>query len=286
MPADHKPTPEGETKAWKERLFTIIFKSDTPLGKLFDLTLLVAILLSVIIILFDSVPFIQKDYHRSLYSLEWFFTILFTIEYILRIIIVRNKKKYIFSLMGIIDFMSIIPVYLGIFFVDYQFLMVFRSLRLLRVFRVLQLSSFLRDSRYIIRALYNSYRKILLFMMFISLMALIIGSVMHIIEKDTPGFESIPHGIYWAVVTITTVGYGDITPVTSFGKFLAMVVMLCGYSIIAVPTGIVSAELTKSREEKMPFKKTCLGCGYQKHDNSAQFCKICGDTLYIEKDDE
>lgn len=267
---------------WKSYLQNIVFHSDTTLGRLFDLTLLLAIVLSVLVILFDSVPSIHHEHHESLYVVEWFFTILFTLEYILRIYIADNKRKYILSGLGIVDFLSIIPAYLGIFYMEYQFLLVFRSLRLLRVFKILKLSAYLRESNYIIKALYNSYRKIMLFMMFIVIMALIIGSAAYIIEKDTPGFESIPKSIYWAAVTITTVGYGDVTPVTPLGQALAMIVMVCGYSIIAVPTGIVTSELTRERYEarnRNNLVKYCPECGFKEHDYGAIYCLLCGHTL-------
>lgn len=279
---------ENQEKTWIKYLRSMVFYADTTVGRLFDLTLLGAIVLSVIVILLDSVPSIHIKYHESLYGAEWFFTILFTCEYILRIIIAENKRKYILSGFGIIDLLSIIPAYLGIFFMDYQFLLVFRSLRLLRVFKILKLSAYMRESNYIIRALYNSYRKIMLFMMFIVLMTLVIGSAIYIIEKDTPGFESIPKSIYWAAVTITTVGYGDITPITPLGKFLALIVMVCGYSIIAVPTGIVTSEMARGRG-RQHFKsfhslhKICPTCGYTEHDYVANYCLLCGDKLGVKK---
>ncbi|MEO6684246.1 MAG: ion transporter, partial [Ginsengibacter sp.] len=191
----------------------------------------------------------------------------------------ERKRKYIFSAIGIIDLISIIPTYLSIFLVGYQFLLVFRSLRLLRVFKILQLKNFQHAGNYISSALHNSYRKILIFMMFISLMVVIIGSVMYIVEKDTPGFESIPHAVYWAVVTITTVGYGDVSPMTSMGKFLSMIVMLCGYSIIAVPTGIVTMEMARGRDLMSHSDKSCNRCGMEKQRGDARYCYKCGEKL-------
>lgn len=279
---------ETTEKSWIKHLRIMVFYADTPLGRLFDLTLLGAIILSVIVILLDSVPSIHIKHHEALYGVEWFFTILFTCEYVLRIIIAENKRKYILSSFGIIDLLSIVPAYLSIFFMDYQFLLVFRSLRLLRVFKILKLSAYMRESNFIIRALYNSYRKIMLFMMFIVLMALVIGSTIYIVEKDTPGFESIPKSIYWAAVTITTVGYGDITPQTPVGKFLAVIVMVCGYSIIAVPTGIVTTEMARGRSRDQ-FKsyhslhKTCPQCGYTEHDYVASYCLLCGTKLAVKR---
>lgn len=264
---------------WKDVLYIIVFRSSTPAGKRFDLALLIAIVLSVLVVLADSVPSIHAKYGGSLYIIEWIFTLLFTIEYIIRIIILERKKKYIFSLIGIIDLIAIIPTYLSLFVFGYQYLIVFRSLRLLRIFRILQLKNFQNAGSYISSALYNSYRKIMIFMMFIVLLVVIIGSVMYIVEKDTPGFESIPHAIYWAVVTITTVGYGDVSPATSLGKFFSIIVMLCGYSIIAVPTGIVTMEMARARESIGNSDKKCSRCGKENHPRNARYCYKCGEKI-------
>lgn len=272
------PIRKNSKHDWKDVLYLIIFKSNTIAGRRFDIWLLVAILLSVIVILLDSVPRYHFLFGNILYVFEWFFTILFTIEYILRIIIVQRKWKYIFSLMGIIDLLSILPGLLAILNGSYQFLMVLRSLRLLRVFKILKLSAFLNAGLYISKALQNSYRKILIFMMFIVLLVIIIGSAMYIVEKDTPGFESIPQSIYWAVVTITTVGYGDVSPLTPFGKFLSIIVMLCGYSIIAVPTGIVTSEMSRNYREELG-DRDCPRCGHGSHHHNARYCYLCAERL-------
>lgn len=264
---------------WKDKLYVIIFRSTTPLGKKFDLWLLIAIVISVLIVLADSVPAVHARHGEILYVLEWVFTLLFTIEYILRIIIVERKAKYIFSVIGLIDLIAIIPTYLSIFLVGYQFLIVFRSLRLLRIFKILQLKNFQHAGAYISSALYNSYRKILIFLMFITLLVVIIGSIMYIIEDDTPGFESIPNSIYWAVVTITTVGYGDVSPLTPLGKFLSIMVMLCGYSIIAVPTGIVTMEMVRTRDRSALPTESCPRCGQKDHPAHARYCFTCGERL-------
>lgn len=263
---------------WKDVLYVIIFRASTKAGKRFDIWLLIAIFLSVIVILMDSVPSIHQQYGSKLYVIEWTFTILFTIEYILRIIIIERKWKYIFSPLGIIDFLSILPAFLGIVYASYQFLMVLRSLRILRIFKIFQVKGFLNAGNFISQALYNSYRKILIFMMFIVLLVIIIGSLMYIIEGETPGFESIPNSIYWAVVTITTVGYGDISPMTSLGKFLSVLVMICGYSIIAVPTGIVTAEMSRNREMKESLTD-CHQCGASHQRENARYCYRCGNNL-------
>ena len=264
---------------WKDILYVVIFRATTPAGKRFDVWLLIAIVISVLIVLADSVPAIHVKHGEILYVLEWVFTLLFTIEYIIRIIILERKKKYIFSVMGIIDLVSIIPTYLSIFLIGYQYLIVLRSLRLLRIFKILKLRNFQIASSSISLALYSSYRKILIFMMFISLLVVIIGSVMYIVEVDTPGFESIPHAIYWAVVTITTVGYGDVSPATSMGKFFSIIVMLCGYSIIAVPTGIVTMEMARAREMIEGSKKECTRCGKRGLPGNARYCYRCGEKL-------
>ncbi|MEO6818740.1 MAG: ion transporter [Ginsengibacter sp.] len=266
---------------WRDILYIIIFRANTRAGRRFDLSLLIAIFFSVIVILLDSVPSIHFKYGHILFVIEWGFTILFTIEYILRIIIIERKFKYIFSMLGLIDLLSILPAYLSIFYASYQFFLVLRSLRILRIFKILNIHSFLHAGQFISTALQNSYRKILLFMMFIILFVIIVGSIMYIVEKDTPGFESIPNSIYWAVVTITTVGYGDVSPITSFGKFLSVIVMLCGYSIIAVPTGIVSSEMYRSRdtEETGEKKNICPRCGFKGLRKNARYCDTCGERL-------
>lgn len=267
---------------WKDKLYIIIFRANSPAGRMFDLGLLIAIFLSVIVILLDSVPSIHFKYGNKLFILEWAFTILFTLEYILRIIIIKRKFKYIFSVLGLIDLLSILPAYLSIVYTSYQFFMVLRSLRLLRIFKILNIHSFLNAGQFISKALYNSYRKILIFMMFIVLLVIIIGSIMYIVEKDTPGFESIPNSIYWAVVTITTVGYGDVSPITSLGKFVSVIVMICGYAIIAVPTGIVTAEMYRfNRDGDDTVLKTaeCPKCGNKGLGKNARYCDRCGERL-------
>lgn len=272
---------ENSKHDWKDVLYLIIFRANTKAGKRFDIALLFAILFSVATILLDSVPSIHAKYGSKLFFLEWTFTILFTIEYILRIIIVVRKTKYIFSLNGIIDLLSILPAFLSIFLGSYQFLMVLRSLRLLRVFKILNLNQFQRAGRYISKALFNSYKKIIIFMMFIVLIVIIIGSFMYLIEYDTPGFESIPRAIYWAVVTITTVGYGDVSPQTSLGQFLAVIVMLCGYSIIAVPTGIITSEMTRERRQA-ESPQDCPRCGKFGHRADARYCYSCAERINLD----
>jgi len=271
-----------EKQDWKENLYIVIFRSDTPRGKLFDICLLAAILLSVLVVLLDSVPKIHAVYGSFFYALEWTFTVLFTVEYILRILVFKKRWKYVFSVLGIIDLLAILPTYLGIFFAGYQYLIVLRSLRLLRIFRIFKLWRFMEASNFIVKALYSSYRKIMFFMMFLVLLVIIIGSLMYIIEEDSPGFESIPNSIYWAVVTITTVGYGDVAPVTSLGKFLSVIVMLCGYSIIAVPTGILTSEMARAMRTGSRGR-TCKRCGADNHADDARYCRICAEPLITEE---
>lgn len=268
----------GKSGDWKKDLYIIIFRANTIKGRRFDVWLLVAITLSVIVVLLDSVPQINESFGTLLPILEWTFTILFTIEYIIRIIVSPRKWKYIFSALGIIDLLPILPAYMSIFNASFRFLLVLRSLRLLRIFKILHLGSFMKAGRYITEALLHSYRKILLFMMFIILLVIIIGSFMYVIEVDTPGFESIPNAIYWAAVTITTVGYGDVSPITPIGKFLSVIVMLCGYSIIAVPTGIVTAEMARGNRE-MEHEQNCPRCGHSIHLANANYCNKCGMQL-------
>ncbi len=274
MEKEHDFIPE-RTK-WKRQLFRIIFKSDTRLGKAFDLALLVLILLSTSIVMMESVSVFDAKLHSLFVFLEIVITIFFTIEYVLRIVTVRNKKSYIFSFFGIIDFLAILPFYLSLFFPITKYFLILRMLRMLRVFRILNLLDFMNDGYLIVRALKNSSRKIYIFLLFLVIYCVIVGSLMFMVEGHREGFESIPQSIYWAVVTITTVGYGDVSPVTPFGKFLSILLMLSGYSIIAVPTGIVTAEMRNKRQN---LEKICGRCGNDDVDDDARYCKICGEKL-------
>jgi len=265
-------------EGWRKKLFIIMYRSDTPGGKLFDILLLVFIIASIIVVFVDSVSLVHARHAQSLFILEWSFTILFAIEYCLRILCVKNKWKYIFSLMGIIDLMAILPTFFSLLYIGSQYLLVVRSLRLLRVFRIFKLWHYIDEGKFIIKALYNSYRKINIFLLFIVIVVIIVGSIMYLIEGGKNGFSSIPDSIYWAVVTITTVGYGDISPVTPVGKLLATLLMLCGYSIIAVPTGIVTSEMAKvSKRSKEEI--TCSRCGKGNHPDDARYCRICAEPL-------
>ena len=269
-----------EKKDWRFNLHEIIYESNTPAGKAFDVGLLIAIFTSIIVVMLDSVQSIQQHYGILFNRVEWVFSALFTIEYILRLISIRKPLKYVFSLLGIIDLIALIPSYLSIFFVGAQSLLVFRALRLLRVFRIFKLGHFLTEINFLTQALKNSIRKISIFLLTVLTLTVILGSIMYLVEKRENGFSNIPESIYWAIVTITTVGYGDISPVTPMGKFVASIVMLTGYAIIAVPTGIITHDLAlASRKTKHKFE-SCPSCGSEGHDHDALFCKYCGSSLY------
>lgn len=266
----------SENKRWKRKVFRIIFKSDTRLGKLFDLTLLTLILLSTFIVMMESVKIYDAKLHRLFVILEIIITAFFTVEYVLRIITIRNRRAYIFSFFGIIDFLAILPFYLSLFFPITKYFLIIRMLRMLRIFRILNLLDFMHDGTFIVRALKNSSRKIYIFLLFLVIFSVIVGSMMFMVEGHRPGFESIPQSIYWAVVTVTTVGYGDVSPATPLGKFLSVLLMLAGYSIIAVPTGIVTAEMRNKRQN---LEKVCNRCGNEDIDDDARYCKICGEKV-------
>ncbi len=267
----------------KHKLHTIIQEADTPLGKAFDIILLIAILLSVIIVMLDSVASISQKFSQIFFMLEWTFTIFFTIEYFLRIYITKNPfKNYIFSFYGIIDFLAVLPTYLSIFVTGSHFMMVIRIFRLIRVFRILKLGRYVGASQVLRDSLINSRHKITVFLEIVLTIVVLMGSIMYIVEGPENGFSSIPRGIYWAIVTLTTVGYGDIAPTTVIGQFLASIIMIMGYAIIAVPTGIVSSEMIKSENKKKVHLNTqvCENCHCDKHEDGARFCKICGTALY------
>jgi voltage-gated potassium channel len=255
----------------RERLHEIIFESDTRAGKLFDVLLLFAIVISLATLMLESIQDIKIKYGSLLQVIEWLLTIFFTIEYILRLYAVYKPINYALSFFGIIDLLSLLPTYLSLFFAGSHYLMAIRALRLLRIFRIFELTQFLKESDNILKALRASRHKISVFLVFILLCVIIIGSIMYIVEgtADNTSFTSIPRSIYWAIVTITTVGYGDIAPQTSIGQLLAAFVMILGYAVIAVPTGIVSSE----------FMKECKYCTREGHDSDALYCKYCGELL-------
>ncbi len=274
-------------RSMRERLHEVIFEADTKEGKLFDVILLIAILASVIIVILESVPSFQDEYGSLFIALEWIFTIFFTIEYGLRLYAVYKPIKYAKSFFGIIDLMSILPTYLSLVFVGTQSLMIVRGLRLLRVFRIFKLGNFQSQGQVIIAALKASRDKIVVFVIFILIMVSIFGSIMYLVEGTyNTKFDSIPRSIYWAIVTLTTVGYGDISPVTPFGQAIAAVIMISGYAIIAVPTGIVTAEAMqyaqKTNEQKVSTQ-ACRHCSAEGHDEDAEYCKYCGEAIHGEE---
>ena len=271
---------------WKRKLHTIIYGTHTPAGKLFDIILLVLILYSIIIVMLESVPRFDVKYHKFLNISEWVVTILFSIEYILRIICINKPKKYIFSFFGIVDLLSTVPKYLSYLpiFMGSQYFTAFRALRLLRVFRILKLVRFVGESNNLVRAMRASRTKIFVFVFFVLIISVLLGTIMYLVEGPEHGFNSIPHSVYWTIVTLTTVGYGDISPQTPLGQFIATFVMIIGYGIIAVPTGIVSAEYAASRNKEKDFDagRSCPNCSAEIYRSDADFCRKCGYDLIDE----
>lgn len=274
----------------RQKLYIIIYGTNTPAGKIFDVALLFFIILSVIVVMFETVSNVDVDYHKELVILEWFFTSLFTLEYILRIFCTDKPFKYIFSFYGIIDLLAILPMYLSFFISGSSVLSSIRALRLLRLFRVLKLMNFIGEATRLKNALKASRTKITVFLYSVVVISVIVGTLMYIVEGPEAGFTSIPRSIYWTIVTLTTVGYGDIVPVTAFGQFLSMLVMIVGYGIIAVPTGIVSAEFTRQEYKKKKKKKAgkkksngivCPLCNYEGHRKDADYCYNCGEKLKV-----
>lgn len=262
---------------WRRRLHEIIFEAETVGGKTFDILLLWTIIISVAVVILESVQSIRADYGRLLLGMEWGLTIIFTVEYFLRLISVRKPLKYATSFFGVIDFLAIVPTYVSLFMPGVQYLLAVRILRLLRIFRILKLAEYVSEAETITLALKASSRKISVFLLAVLALVTISGSVMYVIEGEEHGFTDIPTGIYWAIVTLTTVGYGDISPQTPLGKAFASLIMIMGYGIIAVPTGIVTAEL--SRSARAISTRFCSECHTQDHDADAIFCKYCASKL-------
>lgn len=263
----------------RDRLYEVIFEADTPAGRGFDIVLLISIVSSVLIIILESVEAIRSLYGAWLRVAEWFFTVVFTLEYIARLWVVRNKRKYVLSFFGVIDLLSILPTYLGLFFTGAQSLMVIRSIRLLRIFRILKLSRYVGESQNLALALKGSRHKIIVFLFSVITTVIIMGTVMYLVEGPEHGFTSIPRSIYWSIVTMTTVGYGDIAPETNLGQMLASLLMIMGYGIIAVPTGIVSAEMVSIKAREKLSTQVCPHCFKDGHDSDAIHCKFCGGKL-------
>ena len=274
----------------KSKLHTIIYEADTPMGKLFDVVLLILILVSVILVMLESVASIDTHYHDFLYFGEWVITIFFTIEYILRIITVKKASNYIFSFYGIIDFLSTIPLYLSFILAGSNALLAVRALRLLRVFRILKITRYMGEANKLNKALRDSKPKIFVFLFAVLILSIIAGTIMYLVEGEQSGFVSIPISVYWCIVTLTTVGFGDIAPVTPLGQFIAAIIMIMGYGIIAVPTGIVSAEYASKKTTTLDDPEyihvntqSCQNCNENNHHDNAEFCHKCGSTLH-EKD--
>jgi voltage-gated potassium channel len=265
--------------SWKEKLHEIIYEADTKEGKIFDVILLLAILASILLVMLESVESFDTRYHVFLNIGEWVITILFSIEYILRVISIQKPFKYIFSFYGIIDFLSTIPMYVSLIFVGSQGLVALRALRLLRIFRILKLTRYIGASNKLMIALKSSSAKIAVFLFFVIIVCIILGTVMYMVEGAENGFTNIPKSIYWAIVTLTTVGFGDIAPQTPLGQLIASAIMILGYSIIAIPTGIVSSEMTKTDVKIDTNTQACPTCLKDKHAEKAVYCYNCGSTL-------
>jgi voltage-gated potassium channel len=274
----NNPQDKPVRSTMKTRLHEIIFEAETPAGKAFDIGLIFTILLSVLVVMLESVAGIRQEYGPVLVAMEWSFTIAFTMEYLLRLYCVGQPLRYAGSFYGVVDLLAIIPTYLSVFVLGTQYLLVIRTIRILRVFRVLKLVQYWSEARTLSHALCVSRRKIVVFLYVVMILVIIIGSLMYLIEGEKNGFTSIPRSIYWAIVTLTTVGYGDIAPATDLGQTLAAIVMIIGYGIIAVPTGIVTAEL--ARESYISLStQACPECGSEGHDADAVYCKYCGAKL-------
>ena len=263
--------------SYRHRLHEIIYEADTPSGKLFDIILLIAILASIILVMLESVDSIEREYGAFLDISEWVITILFSIEYVLRIISVKKPLNYIFSFYGVIDLLSTIPKYVSLILVGTHNLAALRALRLLRVFRILKLTRYIGESNRLMVALRASRAKISVFLFFVVILCVILGTIMYMIEGADNGFTSIPRSVYWAIVTLTTVGYGDIAPGTPLGQLIASAIMILGYSIIAIPTGIVSAEMTRAKV--YTNTQACPSCLREDHKDGAEFCYHCGNQL-------
>ena len=276
MPKELEPA----TGALRRRLFEVVFRADDPPARAFDLVLIVAILASVGVVMLDSVETLRAEHRQTFYVVEWFFTVLFTVEYLLRLYIVRRPLRYALSFYGLVDLLSILPTYVSLFVPGAEVLLSVRILRALRVFRVLKLANYLDEADQLNRALAASKRKILVFIFAVLTLVTVMGSMMYLIEGGENGFTSIPRSVYWAVVTVTTVGYGDISPVTPLGQGVALMLMIMGYGIIAVPTGIVTVELNRGRAQVHRHER-CPRCGLDEHDNDANYCRRCGQHLLL-----
>ncbi|WP_223759542.1 ion transporter [Myxococcus sp. RHSTA-1-4] len=273
-----RKTEQSPAGGLRARMHEVIFESDTPAGKSFDIALLWAILFSVAAVMMESVAGVRERFGLELRALEWGFTVLFTVEYVLRLIAVRRPLAYALSFFGLVDLLAILPTFLSVFFPGAQSLLVIRAVRMLRVFRVLKLAHLLGEAEVLLTALRASRPKITVFLGGVLSVVVVMGSVMYLVEGEKHGFDNIPRAMYWAIVTMTTVGFGDITPKTVLGQFIASVLMVLGYGVLAVPTGIVSVELAAATRHSVDTR-ACPGCGVQGHDLDARYCKNCGHSL-------
>jgi len=270
--------PQGGSPGWRGKLHEIIFEADTPAGKAFDIALIWSVVLSVTTVVLESVSSIRASYADALHVVEWIFTILFTVEYLLRLLSVHRPWAYATSFFGLVDLMAVIPTYVSVLVPGSQYLLSIRILRLLRIFRIFKLTEYLSEASVIRAALLASRRKISVFLFAVLTVIVVIGSAMYVVEGEEHGFSDIPTSIYWAIVTMTTVGYGDISPQTALGKVLASIVMIMGYSILAVPTGIVTVEMNQASRRGVTTK-ACPACSAEGHDLDAAYCKYCGAPL-------
>ena len=274
------PDPEHASSVpWRARLHEIVFEADTPKGRVFDVALIFIIVLSVLTVMVDSSRVVSDRYSNALRVAEWGFTILFTIEYVARLLAVRRPLRYALSFFGIVDLLALLPSYVSLLLPTGRYLLVVRVLRLLRIFRVLKLGKFLSEGAVLSQALRASRHKIFVFLTTVLTLVVLIGAVMYVVEGEANGFTSIPTSMYWAIVTLTTVGYGDVAPQTPLGKFLASLVMIIGYGIIAVPTGIVTSELAQASRDASLKQQACPACGAHGHFHDAVFCRKCGGPL-------
>lgn len=272
---------QQEKQNWKSKLHEIIYEADTPAGKWFDIVLLILIIASIGVVMLESISSVEALYAKELDIAEWVITILFTFEYIARIITIKKPSEYIFSFYGIIDLLSTIPKYLSLFLIGSHALVALRALRLLRVFRILKLARFIGEGNQMSKALKASRAKISVFLLAVFMLCIILGTIMYMVEGGAgSGFSSIPRSVYWAIVTLTTVGYGDIAPVTGLGQFIASIIMILGYAIIAVPTGIVTSEMTRKNNKIHLNTQNCSNCSADQHKDNAEFCYNCGYKLH------
>lgn len=267
----------------KDQLYTLIFKNDTVAGRMFDKTIIVLILLSLVVVVLDSVEHIARSFHSVLFTLEWVFTLLFTVEYAARLYCAKDRKKYATSFFGVIDLLAVLPTYLALLFPELHALIDVRILRLIRIFRIFKLTAYMQEYAHLASALHASRKKILVFLSFVLMVVLVMGTLMYVVEGPEHGFTSIPIATYWAITTMTTVGFGDLTPQTDMGKLIASTMMLMGWGTLAVPTGIVTAEMSRTHRQYKSQSVTCPECEADHLDKQDHFCRNCGTKLSLRK---